>query len=601
MIDRTEAMIGNLRRRMSRSEWSVRRLGLSVSEETETVPGLVMIHIVGLARDEFERAMVRGPMSFCRRLVRTERYQIHAADARGAAKFAAHDELFFGLAHDEVVAGNEMHSGQSLLAGGSNYAGLCPAGAAEPHYCDAGGRGPHSQEFSQALLKPSIMAAHGGAFLRATGRLLWEGALVTKDVLVGPKKFGEFAAELADVPERAARNVFLREFSTAGATLDVARGLPIVHVNFLDYADVTARRGHQSLASQFALRGIDTAIRKIWWAARRSSRRDYDIWIYSQSGPEYLDASGFALLPLDAPIADHGREDLHPMDLRAGALHLLGRAPLAATARPFAKPRTDSLRIMTYNVHSCVGMDGKLSPERIARVIAQCDADVVALQELDVGRQRTKAIHQAQAIARCLKMEFHFHPAISLAEEQYGDAVLSRFPLRLVRAGGLPTLANRSDLEPRGALWVAVQFAGREIQLINTHLGLEGPERLLQVKELLGPSWLANPECHEPTILCGDFNTLPSSLVCRKLRERLSDAQLELAGHQPAPTFFTRMPVGRIDHVFVSNDLEVKAVEVPRTDLIRRASDHLPVIVELTLAPARHAQPEVVDELEAVE
>jgi endonuclease/exonuclease/phosphatase family metal-dependent hydrolase len=74
-----------------------------------------------------------------------------------------------------------------------------------------------------------------------------------------------------------------------------------------------------------------------------------------------------------------------------------------------------------------------------------------------------------------------------------------------------------------------------------------------------------------------------------------------LAGHMPAPTFFTRLPVGRIDHVFISGELEVTAVEVPRTDLIRRASDHLPVIVELKLARVRQEVAEAVGETVALD
>src|SRR5690606_23082368 len=135
-----------------------------------------------------------------------------------------------------------------------------------------------------------------------------------------------------------------------------------------------------------------------------------------------------------------------------------------ATARPVRKKgRRDVIRVMTYNVHSCVGMEGVLSTTRIARVIAQCRPDIVALQALDVGRSRTGAVDQAHAIARELAMEFHFHPALRLEEELYGDAVLSRWPMRLVRAGSLPSVAGRDDLEPRGALWVAVDVDGREI------------------------------------------------------------------------------------------------------------------------------------------
>ena len=98
------------------------------------------------------------------------------------------------------------------------------------------------------------------------------------------------------------------------------------------------------------------------------------------------------------------------------------------------------LRLLTYNVRSCRGTDGRLSPERIAEVIAGARPDVVALQELDVGRTRTNGLDQAHAVARELGMRFHFHPALHVEEERYGDALLSALPMRLVKAGPLPGL-----------------------------------------------------------------------------------------------------------------------------------------------------------------
>ena len=95
-------------------------------------------------------------------------------------------------------------------------------------------------------------------------------------------------------------------------------------------------------------------------------------------------------------------------------------------------------RIMTYNVHRCVGVDGKLDVGRIAAVIAQCRPDIVALQELDVGRRRTGAVDQAHAIANRLGMAFHFHAAMKVEEEHYGDAILTTAPLKVIRAGALP-------------------------------------------------------------------------------------------------------------------------------------------------------------------
>src|SRR4029079_19728035 len=139
-----------------------------------------------------------------------------------------------------------------------------------------------------------------------------------------------------------------------------------------------------------------------------------------------------------------------------------------------------ALRIMTYNVHRCVGIDRLLSPERIAQVIASCHPDIVALQELDVGRARSGDVDQAEVIARDLGMDVHFFPALRVMEELYGDAILSRWPARLVKAGPLPGFTRLPRFEPRGALWSAIKIEGMEIQVINTHLGLLGAERVLQ-------------------------------------------------------------------------------------------------------------------------
>jgi endonuclease/exonuclease/phosphatase family metal-dependent hydrolase len=228
-------------------------------------------------------------------------------------------------------------------------------------------------------------------------------------------------------------------------------------------------------------------------------------------------------------------------------------------------------------------MDGKLSTSRIARVLAQCDGDIIALQELDVRRSRTGGRDQAHEIARQLEMDFAFFPALAIEEEHFGDAVLSRLPMRLVRAAGLPGAELKGGIEPRGALWVAIQAGQQEIQLLNTHLGLSADERLLQIESLLGPEWLTNPECREPVVLCGDLNALPGSVAYRRLAHRLTDVQHSLNGHRPKNTWFSPYPLRRIDHVFIGQQLEVVQVRVPKTHLARTASDHVPLVVDLRL------------------
>jgi endonuclease/exonuclease/phosphatase family metal-dependent hydrolase len=246
------------------------------------------------------------------------------------------------------------------------------------------------------------------------------------------------------------------------------------------------------------------------------------------------------------------------------------------------------LRILTYNVHSCRGTDGRLSPERIAAVIAGARPDVVALQELDAGRARTGGLDQAHAIARSLGMRFHFHPALRVEEERYGDAVLSALPMRLVKAGPLPGLPNRPGLEPRGALWVAVDLGGgAELQVVNTHLGLLARERLAQAAALLGEEWLGHPDCRgRPAVLLGDFNAVSRSPAYRLLAGRLRDAQVVAAvrpGQRPRPTFPARWPVLRLDHVFLGEGVDASRAEVRRGLVERAASDHLPLVVDVSV------------------
>ncbi|MFP5506844.1 MAG: endonuclease/exonuclease/phosphatase family protein, partial [Gammaproteobacteria bacterium] len=308
----------------------------------------------------------------------------------------------------------------------------------------------------------------------------------------------------------------------------------------------------------------------------------------AHAGVAPAETHGFALIPEDIVLPVREQRYLRPLDLREAALRYLKRAertPAAAPRRTAATP-TDTLRVMTYNVHSCVGMDGKIDVERIARVIARARPDVVALQELDVGRVRSFGLDQAQLIARYLEMEFHFHPALHLEEERYGDAILTHLPQRLIKAGALPGLADKPQLEPRGALWVAVDLHGREVQILNTHLGLHPRERLAQVEALLGGEWLGHADCRDPVILCGDFNALPSSQVCRQLSVRLADAQTLAPDHRPVSTFSSRIPTVRIDHIYVGRGVVVAGIEVPGWELARVASDHLPLVAELRIAAA---------------
>lgn len=239
--------------------------------------------------------------------------------------------------------------------------------------------------------------------------------------------------------------------------------------------------------------------------------------------------------------------------------------------------------VMTYNVHSTIGMDGKPSPVRISEVIAECHPTIVALQELDAGLVRTAMIDQSHQIAASLEMSYHFQATIRVEEGEYGNAVLSSYPMRLVKASALPARLVNRRFERRGAIWTEVDLEGEKVQVFATHFGLNWRERIAQAEEIVGPEWLGHPDCRGPVILCGDFNSIPFSTPYRRILTRLRDVQRGLKGWFPRSTWPVRFPCIRIDHIFVSPDLKVESVQVPRNPRTRLASDHLPVVAVLRL------------------
>jgi endonuclease/exonuclease/phosphatase family metal-dependent hydrolase len=125
---------------------------------------------------------------------------------------------------------------------------------------------------------------------------------------------------------------------------------------------------------------------------------------------------------------------------------------------------------------------------------------------------------------------------------------------------------------------------GEEVHVINTHLSLFEWERQLQVAALLGPDWLGSSESQGPLVLAGDLNAIPGSLTLRRLRRRLRSVVEPTIDAPTLRTFSGRVPLYRLDHVLVSEQMKVRGVHVPRTSLSTVASDHLPLVVDLAIS-----------------
>jgi endonuclease/exonuclease/phosphatase family metal-dependent hydrolase len=271
----------------------------------------------------------------------------------------------------------------------------------------------------------------------------------------------------------------------------------------------------------------------------------------------------------------------------------LALAPPGATKwsgpTPPSAPPPRHFRLMTYNTHGCVGLDGHCSPERIAAVIARFAPDVVALQEIDVGQKRSGSLDQAQRIAELTGLSAHFTSARDTGGGYYGNALLTHQPFELQAEGILPVRRG----EVRAAQWLRLAVDDGYLDVVNTHLSLHFIERFVQFRALFSDD-PHNPLGTHPApfpalrgelgrlVLCGDFNAGTLSPLYFLLRRRLHDAQ-RAPGRRARATFPSRFPVLRLDHVWLGRQLRADAVQVPRDALTRIASDHLPIVVDLSL------------------
>jgi endonuclease/exonuclease/phosphatase family metal-dependent hydrolase len=234
---------------------------------------------------------------------------------------------------------------------------------------------------------------------------------------------------------------------------------------------------------------------------------------------------------------------------------------------------------MTYNVHAFVGSDSVYDPERVARVIESCQANVVALQEVDFGRGPVAEPSALQWLAKRLQMRSHFTHTRDGKRGHFGNAVLTPFDLELVAEGMLP---RRRD-EARAVQWLKVVAPHFQLQLMNTHLSVKLRERRAQVEALLGAEWLVRAAAEQALVVCGDLNSSPFSPVYRKLSRDLTDVQC--GSTRRLATWPARLPFWRIDHVFVSRGVTVRAARVVDDALARAASDHLPILADLLTSP----------------
>ncbi len=237
-------------------------------------------------------------------------------------------------------------------------------------------------------------------------------------------------------------------------------------------------------------------------------------------------------------------------------------------------PETQTFRVMTYNLHHGEGLDKRIDLLRIAEVIKREGADIVALQEVDKGVERTARRDLPGELAELTGMSCVFSNNYAFQGGEYGNAVLTRFPV--IRFANTHYKMAREG-EQRGLLQVVLQVHGREIAFLNTHVDYrpDDSERLMNAAEI---KVVAGQYGSRPIILCGDFNDVPGSRLYAKLDEIFDDAWQSI-GKGAGLTFSADQPRKRIDYIWISKGLQI----VPRRIWVAESegSDHLPLVAEL--------------------
>jgi endonuclease/exonuclease/phosphatase family metal-dependent hydrolase len=238
---------------------------------------------------------------------------------------------------------------------------------------------------------------------------------------------------------------------------------------------------------------------------------------------------------------------------------------------------TIRIRLATYNIHKCRGLDRRTSPERIAAVIAELDADVVAIQEiLDVQNGRPE-FDQARRISGKLK-DYHccFGNNRTLHGGPYGNMTLSRFPVDVCQNYDV-TWRHR---ERRGCLRTDVVLDdGRALHVFNVHLGTSFIERRHQARRLLSDEVLNRRECCGPRIVVGDFNEWTRGLASRLMGD-VFEAVEPRTFLRYARTYPGIFPVLHLDHFYYDQQLSLRSFRLHRSRKALVASDHLPLVAE---------------------
>ena len=239
------------------------------------------------------------------------------------------------------------------------------------------------------------------------------------------------------------------------------------------------------------------------------------------------------------------------------------------------------VRVVTYNIHKCRGLDRRVRPDRIIDILGKIDADIIALQEVWSIEGRSREEDQARFIAEELGLGFAFGANWRLREGRCGNVVLTRFPIHVYRNYDITTM-NR---QPRGCLRTDVKLGAATLHVFNVHFGTALLEYRAQAHRLFDDRIVNHEELSGARIVLGDFNEWLRGPVSRTLRSHLEWA--DIRSHlRRSRTYPGVLPLLQLDHIYFDPVLTLERLHLynERTAII--ASDHLPLVADFRVTTA---------------
>lgn len=256
------------------------------------------------------------------------------------------------------------------------------------------------------------------------------------------------------------------------------------------------------------------------------------------------------------------------------------------------------LRILTYNIHRCIGVDRRFQPERIVEILQHHDADIVLLQEVDEGVPRSRELDLAEELAEAAGYpHYAVGHNVSLRKGRYGNSTLSRFPI--LRERNIDLTIGRK--KRRGCQHTTLSLPGvatddedgeggegeedRNLEVFNLHLGLSARERVKQIGQLLRSRELADLNPGEPCIVGGDFNDWRSLLrpIFTEVLGFRNATDLKGRFNAVMGTYPSFSPQGGLDRIYYRGGLHLENARTCRLQLSKVASDHRPVISDFRI------------------